>query len=414
MKILHVVHGYHPVIGGTEWLLKNMSEQLVARHQDNVTVFTGAVTKPSYYWCNEGKPMPVGIETINGVTVRRFPFSKRFQFLRMVLARGFYRLKLPYHDWARTIQLGPTMPQLSDAVAQSGADILMAAAFPYRHMYYALDGGQRGSIPVVLLGALHPADKWGYDRKMMYQAITQADAYIALTPFEKAYLVEKGIAADKIYVLGGGVDVAPFTNADGSAIRQQYRLGDVPVVGVMSRQTPLKRLDIVIKAMPAVWDKYPQARLLLAGARTAHSDTLDQLIAELLPEQQLRVTRIHDFPESEKPAILAAMDLVVHPSSNESFGIVFVEAWAAGKPVIGANIGAIAALIEEGKDGYLFTSGDPQSLAHEVIKLLDHPETRIAMGEAGRNKVLQNYSWEMIADRLRAMYLEVLGRNGNC
>lgn len=408
MKILHVVHGYYPVIGGTEWLLQNMSEQLAARHQDDVTVFTGAVTKPSYYWCEEGGPMPVGIETINGVIVRRFPFSKRFQFIRMVMARGFYRLKLPYHDWARTYQLGPTMPQLPNAVAQSGADILMAAAFPYRHMYYALAGGQRGNIPVVLLGAIHPADKWGYDRKMMYQAIAQADAYIALTPFEKNYLVEKGIAANKIYVLGGGVDVTPFANADGSLIRQQYGLGDDLVVGVMSRQTPLKRLDIVIKAMPAVWDKYPQARLLMAGARTAHSDYLDQLIAELPAQQQARVTQIHDFAEAEKPAILAAMDLVVHPSPNESFGIVFVEAWAAGKPVIGANIGAIASLIEADKDGLLFAYGDPDNLAQLILDLLADAAKRQVMGEAGRRKVLARYTWETITDRLRQIYQQVV------
>ncbi len=410
MKILHVVHGYHPVVGGTEWLIQNMSEQLVARYNDEVTVFTGAVNKPTYYWRNEGGPLPVGIETINGVTVRRFPFSKRFQFIRMVMARGFYRLKLPYHDWARTIQLGPTMPTLSPAVAQSGADIILAAAFPYRHMYYALSGAKQGHIPIIMLGALHPTDKWGYDRRMMYQAIEQADAYIALTSFEKAYLVaEKGIAADKIHVLGAGVDVAPFVGVTDTAVRQKYGLGDDLVVGVMSRQTELKRLDQIIQAMPYVWAKYPQARLLMAGARTAHSATLDALIAQLPVEQQACITQIHDFPEVQKPSILAAMDVVVHPSKNESFGIVFVEAWAAGKPVIGANVGAIAALIDAERDGLLFAYGDVVNLAEKIGQLLADPDKRQQMGERGRQKVLHNYTWAVIGDKLRDVYEQVLG-----
>ena len=407
MKILHVVQAYHPVVGGAEGLVKHFSEQLANRRGDEVTVFTAAVTKPTYFWRDEGAPLPAGTETINGVSVRRFPVSKRFQFARMVLARSFYRLKLPYHDWARTIQVGPLIPRLPQAIAQSGADVVMAATFPFLHMYYAVSGGRRGQIPVVLTGAIHTEDKWGYDRQIMIRAINRADAYVALTAYEKTFLVEKGIAPEKIHVIGGGVEAARFTGVTGAAARQKYGLGDDPVIVVISRQSELKRLDTVIQAMPRVWAKFPQARLLMAGARTAYSAQLDGMIARLPPEQQARITQIHDFPETEKPSIMAAADIFAHPSGNESFGIVFVEAWAAGKPVIGADVGAVASLITAGRDGLLFEYGRAASLAEAILALLANPGRRQAMGAAGRQKVQANYTWEIVTDRLRDVYQQL-------
>jgi glycosyltransferase involved in cell wall biosynthesis len=185
-------------------------------------------------------------------------------------------------------------------------------------------------------------------------------------------------------------------------------LGNDPVLLVLGRQSKLKRLDTVIEAMPHIWAQQPNARLLMAGARTHYSARLDEQIAALPPAQQAQITLVNDFPESEKPDLLAAADLLVHPSGNESFGIVFVEAWAAGKPVIGADVGALASLIAEGKDGLLFHFGDAANLAQKVGQLLAQPAQRAALGAAGREKVLANYTWEIVADRVRQVYADLL------
>ncbi len=243
---------------------------------------------------------------------------------------------------------------------------------------------------------------------MIINAIQQADAYLALTAFEKAYLVEKGVLPEKIHVTGGGVDAGPYLRGNGRSIRDRYHLDEDPVLLVLGRQSELKRLETVLEAMPHIWAQHPRARLLMAGARTNYSAQLDKMIVALPPEQQAKITIINDFSEGEKPDLLAAADLLVHPSGNESFGIVFVEAWAAGKPVIGADVGALAALIADEKDGLLFRFGDAASLAQKACQLLAQPAQRAAMGVAGREKVLATYTWDKVADKVRQVYVDTI------
>ncbi len=408
MKILHVVHGYPPSIGGSQLLVKNLSEQLVSRYQDEVTVFTTVAYDMAYFWGQKGPVMPTGIETMNGVTVHRFPVFNRLSFLRMLLAGVATRLRLPYNDWLRTIYNGPLIFDMTQAIAKSGAEVVFATAFPLLHMYYALTGARRAGIPIVFLGAIHTIDTWGYDRQIIYQAVQQADAYIALTTFERDYLVKYGINPNKITIVGGGVNINTYLNADGAAAREKYYLGNGPIIAAIGKQNARKRFDMLLDAMPKVWIEFPDARLLIAGARGSHSDHICDLINRLPASWQGQVTVLTDFPESDKPSLLAASDLLVLPSAMESFGIAFAEAWACKKPVIGARVGVISSVINDGLDGLLFTYEDPESLAQAILYLLGHPQERAKMGNAGLKKVMENYTWEIVADRIRDVYTKVI------
>lgn len=409
MKILHVVQCYHPVVGGAEALAKNLSEQFANRYDDDVTVFTAAATKPAYFWRDEGSPLPEGIETINHVTVCRFKVFRKFNYARGLLARGMHRFHLPYNDRARTFEVGPLIFELPKTIANHGADVVMATTFPFRHMYDAVLGAKRANVPVVLIGAIHVDDKWGYDRQMMFEAIQNADAYVALTTFERDYLVGKGVSREKIEVIGAGVNVQLFMQATGDKIRKKYGLGTQLVITVMSRQSELKRIDTVLEAMPLVWEHHPDICLLLAGARTNYSAVLDEKIAQFSLDLQDKIIQIHDFPEEDKAEILAASDIFVHPSGHESFGIVFVEAWAAGCPVIGTNVGAVASLVDDQVDGLLYNYGDAKALAEKIVQLVTNLELRQTMGMLGQQKALNNYSWEIVADRVRELYLSLVG-----
>jgi glycogen synthase len=98
--------------------------------------------------------------------------------------------------------------------------------------------------------------------------------------------------------------------------------------------------------------------------------------------------------EEEKRDAFAACDIFVLPSRYDSFGIVYLEAWRCGKPVIGAKVGAIPEVIEEDRDGLLVEFGDIEQLTSKMLYLLSHPDLCKELGENGRRKVIERFNWE--------------------
>jgi glycosyltransferase involved in cell wall biosynthesis len=97
-----------------------------------------------------------------------------------------------------------------------------------------------------------------------------------------------------------------------------------------------------------------------------------------------------------------------YPSGFESFGIAFLEAWIRAKPVIGCRAGAIPSVIEDGWDGLLVRYEDKDELAHAVIRLLENPQMRRELGERGRQKTLRRYTWDIVSDRFREVYVQLM------
>ncbi len=406
MRILHIVQGYTPAIGGTERLIQKVSEKLVERHQDDVTVFTTTAYNCELFWRNDQPELPAGTEIINGVTVRRFRVFNKFNELRRVLAGGSYKFHLPFNDRLRALYNGPLIPSMTQEIAAAGADIIAASSFPLMHMHYALQGGRKAGVPVIYYGGIHAADDFGFNRPMIYQAINKADAYIAYTTFERDFLVnERGVLPDKITVVGVGVDLEPFEQGNGRLIRDRFSWGDSPVVAFVGQQVPHKGIDMVLEAMKQIWQEMPEACLLIAGAQTSYSPVLKNQVAQLPTELQARVAFMDGFAEEDKPNIFAACDMLAFPSGHESFGIVFLEAWAARKPVIGARIGAIPTVVDEGKDGLLIEHRNTKDLVQAIRTLLSNHELRQQMGAAGYQKVNRNFTWDIVADKFREVYV---------
>ena len=93
MRVLHVVQGYTPAIGGTERVIQKVSEKMVQRHRDDVTVFTTTAYNCELFWRRDQPELPAGEEVINGVRVRRYRVFNRFNELRRVLAGGAWKLQ---------------------------------------------------------------------------------------------------------------------------------------------------------------------------------------------------------------------------------------------------------------------------------------------------------------------------------
>jgi starch synthase len=108
-----------------------------------------------------------------------------------------------------------------------------------------------------------------------------------------------------------------------------------------------------------------------------------------------------DVSEPRKAALMAASSMVVYPSRAESLGLVFLEAWSFGVPVIGCSAGAVTDVIDDGVTGLLVSTDDHRALADGVVRLIDDPGAARRMGDAGRRLVHERYTWTAVARRAR-------------
>lgn len=409
MRVLHVTQGYWPAMGGTELVIQRVSEELVCRFHDQVTVFTTDCYSGEAFFNHRLPRMPAGSETLNGVHVRRFHVDSRVSGIVRRLQVPFWRFRLPGNEALRTLAQGPRIPALRRSIAAFPADVIAASSFPLMHMFDAAAAARRTRRPHVLIGGLHPDDEWGFQRRRIYEAIRES-IYIAYTTWEADYVMARGARHERVFVVGAGVDVERFAGIDQAAARQRLGLdATAPTIGFIGQLAGHKGLDVLVSAMAQVWKRQPDARLLIAGAKSMFVPQLESMIGALPPSQRRRVTVRYDFLPEEKPDLFAAIDVFALPSGFESFGIAFVEAWAAGKPVVGCRRGAVPSLVSDGVDGVLVPWQDPASLAEALIALLQDPVRAAEMGAAGRAKAHQKYTWRKIGERFRHVYAIAAG-----
>ena len=111
--------------------------------------------------------------------------------------------------------------------------------------------------------------------------------------------------------------------------------------------------------------------------------------------------------EEEKTNLLHACDMLVVPSIADSFGIVYIEAWACKKPVIGADIPSTRSLISFGEDGFFVRYGDEDNLIKRIKYLAENPNERIAMGKRGYEKVMDRYTEGKVFEKIYQLYLKL-------
>jgi glycosyltransferase involved in cell wall biosynthesis len=97
------------------------------------------------------------------------------------------------------------------------------------------------------------------------------------------------------------------------------------------------------------------------------------------------------------------------PIWNEGFGIPPIEAMAAGTPVVATRSGAIPEIVRDQQTGFLVTKNDPRALADNILKLLGDQELRLKMGRAARDWVLENFTWDIVAERMYQCYADLCG-----
>jgi glycosyltransferase involved in cell wall biosynthesis len=395
-RVLVTTTAYPPSTGGVQRYVADLRSNLPSFETDVVTLWRryrtdwllGSTVRLPDAGTGEVEP---GVRTLgwSASTRRRMaPWVLGYYGLVPVAARRIARLMVP--ELERVV--GPEHVLIHNH--RIGREFLAQAS---------LDVARRRGVPFVL--SPHHHARWRGPRYAGWiRVYRDADAVLALTRPEKEELVQLGVAPERVHVVGGAVE--PALPADGDRFRARIGAGS-PIVlflGQLYRYKGVAELTAAARALNAGGRRLD---LVFIGPDTPFSRDFFQ--SRNRPDW-LHVLGTVD--EQTKWDAIDASAVVCLPSSQESFGRVYLEGWSKGKPVIGCRIPAVSEVVDDGSTGLLVEPGSTEDLARALGRLLDDPAMASRLGERGRTELEARFTWRAVAERVESVYELLLDRSG--
>jgi glycogen synthase len=362
MKILYWTPLFWPDIGGIERLSMDVLPALRGRGHE-ITVITSH---------SDRALADVGV--YDGIPVYRFPFLT----------------SLWTHDGRRIVRIQHQVSELKRLHKPDLVHIHFAAPISYFHLATA---NAHPSVTLVTVHGVLPGYRAGSDT-LLGQTLRRADWVTAVSGPVLASLRELVPEIEsRSTVIRNGVAALEITPG-----APRF---DIPRILCVARLEQEKGVDLALQAFALLVDRFPQARLLIAGDGSNRRD-LEYLAA------RLRVTDAMEFlgwvPPHDVPRLMESAAIVVIPSRHEGSGLVALEAALMARPVIATRVGGLLESVVHRQTGLLVAPHDPAAFADALAYLLDHPAVAIQMGEAGRFRVLTTFSLTACVDAYDRLY----------
>lgn len=384
MKVLQIVPEFPPpLLAGGGYHVYHLTKELSKRGID-VTVFTLKTKKP---------PMFGKVDTeihFNSVKVVRVP---------------------AFHLSAISPIAYPIATKLLPLLLAENPDIIHAHGYPFVTSDAALITAKIKRIPMVLTlhgfpdgfnALMHRA----YFRLIGRQTLTKARRIIAVSPLVAREFRQIGIPEERMVIIPNGVEIAAYQNLPQKDIlRRRLRIKDErKIMLAIGRLGKLKGFQCIIEALPKILETTP-VDLIIAGPEFGYGPQLRRLAREKGVDDYVIFYGIMN--EKEKLEAMAAADVVVVSSIYEGFGIVLLEALAAGKPVVATETGIAPEIIKNGENGFLFSPCDHQGLADKVTRLLADKELSAAISLRSKT-VAETFDWKRITELVLDTYNQCL------
>lgn len=251
-------------------------------------------------------------------------------------------------------------------------------------------------------------DVWFGLSRLRQRAVLQAEAIWSISDFTTDRLVDTtGISAERVRLLAPGLTMdhaealaKPLNTVDRSG--GERWLLSVARLDASERQ---KGIDDVLKALHRLSSKLPNVRYRIVGYGSDR-ERLEGIAKDLGIDDRVDFAGFVDDPELVE--LYKSCELFILPSAQEGFGLVFIEAMAAGKPVIAARAGAVPEVVVDGQTGVLVEYGDQAALADAIAHLCADPELCRRLGSAGRERFLERFSFERVMARFDELLEEVV------
>ena len=231
------------------------------------------------------------------------------------------------------------------------------------------------------------------------------DHYISVADAISEKAIAEGIAPpERFSTVYSGMELEWFLSFKGDRASTRRELGipdQAPVVGKVARLFPLKGHEQLLDAAPRIAAAHPDVRFLLVGDGSLHEQVRARARAAGLEDRFVFAGLI---PRERMPAMLAAMDVLVHTSLREGIARALPQALAMGVPCVSVDLDGAPEVVVQGRTGYLVPPRDPVALADAVARLLSDEPLRARMGKSGRELVDPAFRAATMVDRIAALY----------
>jgi glycosyltransferase involved in cell wall biosynthesis len=217
--------------------------------------------------------------------------------------------------------------------------------------------------------------------------------------------MQVGVEADKIRQIYSGVDVERFAPSSG-VVGEGAGNGSILTIGTVGRLDPVKDHASLLQAVRKLLCRVPGLRLTIVGDGPLRA-SLEALTAALGLGGRVTFTGAR----GDTPELMRSFDVFVLPSVNEGISNTILEAMATGLPVVARRVGGNPELIVDGVTGRLYDPAAPGALERALLPYLTDPALRRAHGNAGRDRVVQNFSLDEMVSGYAALYDEILAEH---
>lgn len=220
---------------------------------------------------------------------------------------------------------------------------------------------------------------------------------------ERRYRAEGAVS--RVVCIRNGIDLdRRLTQVDRDRLRRDLGVDSgTCLIGTVGRLTPVKGLSYLLQSISILLRQRANVRLLIVGDGVIRKDLEAQARDLGIGENVVFLGHREDTE-----ALLQALDIFVLPSLNEGIPMALLEAMAASRAVVASRVGGIPEIVEDGVEGILVEPMDATQLAENCGRLIESPEIAMKMGEQARKRVVQEFSAVAMADRVAALYKELV------
>ncbi|HPJ17023.1 MAG TPA: glycosyltransferase family 4 protein [Candidatus Woesebacteria bacterium] len=363
MNILFMSHIFPPAIDGGSKVIFKLSQQF-KKHGFKIKYFSSNCYSTDDFTKLSHRTQPKGLPVIS-IFHKPFKLLSKIFPIFSVFATG--PIFSPIAFILKTINILKFKP-----------DYIIAGPLPTTVIIYAYFFKLITKPKLIINASFHPTDKNFFNQLLLY-VLKKSDFIWTLTDHESTFMNSLGIDQSKILNLGNGVD-QNFLKLNKSTNNHQ-----LIYIGSFAAH---KNIKVLINAFKKIFQKYPNSKLILAGQKTLYFPKIKKLI------KHPNIKLILNFSNSKLANLIDSSEILISPSTQESFGLVLIEAMARSKPVIGANIPATSEIISKSNSGLIFNNQG------ELVKHLDflfsNPPIKKRFGSNGYQYVKSHYTWDII------------------